>query len=132
MKTEEKLDLLFSKTFESEQINAKFDVLRKEIPVPEIPPEIQKQLADIELQRVEALATLEREIESLNAEIKQDTLGIGSTVDGKYMMAVWNKGRETWDGKLLNGFAIAHPEILSAKKVGDPSVTIRKKTVKEE
>ncbi len=41
-------------------------------------------------------------------------------------MAVWSKGRETWDTKSLDGYALAHPEIASLRKVGDPSVSIRK------
>jgi len=130
METKEKLNKLFKMQFESEQINETFDGLKKQIPVPEIPPEIQAKLDEIEVQRATALETLQKDIENLTAEIKQDVLAFGATIKGDYMMAVWNKGRDSWNGKLLEGFAIAHPEILSAKSTGDPSVTIRKNAIK--
>ena len=53
------------------------------------------------------------------------------TVSGEHCMAVWNKGRESWDGSKLNGFAMAHPEILQAKKIGEPTVSFRKITKKD-
>ncbi len=43
-------------------------------------------------------------------------------------MAIWNKGRASWDGKKLEGYAMDHPEILQAQKVGEPTVTFRKAT----
>ena len=67
-------------------------------------------------------------IAKLTAEIKQAVKDAGKTVKGKYFMAVWVKGRDGgWDTAKLQGYALAHPEILTAKKPdGDPSVTIRK------
>lgn len=41
-------------------------------------------------------------------------------------MAVWNKARETVDMKQLKGYAVAHPEVNSMIKIGEPTVTIRK------
>ena len=65
-------------------------------------------------------------IAELEAEIKQDVLHTGSTIKGVFIMAVYNKGRITWDNKGLEGFMVAHPEIVAFRKEGDPSVTLRK------
>ncbi len=40
-------------------------------------------------------------------------------------MAIYSKGRMSWDGKRLDGYATAHPEILAFRSEGQPSVSIR-------
>ena len=69
------------------------------------------------------------EIEEIEANVKEAVLAKGETVKGSQMAAVWNKGKTSWDEKLLEGYAVAHPEILAARKVGKPTVSFR--TVKE-
>lgn len=68
-----------------------------------------------------------KNIASLRDIIKQTILKHGSTIKGDHLMAVWNKGRVTYDSRGLDGYAIAHPEIEAFKKTGKPSVTIRKR-----
>lgn len=63
--------------------------------------------------------------EALENEVKAYILCTQNTVKGSHLMAVWNKGRVSWDSKLLAGYSIAHPDILAAKKVGEPTVTFR-------
>jgi hypothetical protein len=41
-------------------------------------------------------------------------------------MAVWNKGRESWDGKKLSGMMALIPQLEQARKIGEPTVSIRK------
>jgi hypothetical protein len=50
----------------------------------------------------------------------------GATVRGSYLMAVWSKGRVSWDDKGLSNYAQAHPDLLQYRKQGDPSISIRK------
>jgi len=69
---------------------------------------------------------LQSGIDELTAEVKADVLNAGATVKGDYMMAVYNKGRVSWDTKGLDGFAIAHPEMQAFRKVGEPTITLRK------
>lgn len=64
-------------------------------------------------------------IEDLEAEITAAVLEMGETVKTDHISAVWNKGKTTWDGRLLEGYALAHPDILAAKKVGEPTVSFR-------
>ena len=61
----------------------------------------------------------------IEAELKEAVLIDGATIKGARMMAVWAKGRETWDTSKLAGFAVAHPELLELRKVGEPTVSIR-------
>lgn len=67
-----------------------------------------------------------KEGDALTEEIKADVISLGETVKGSALMAVYAKGRTTWDNKGLDGFATAHPEIEKFRKVGEPSVSIRK------
>lgn len=62
----------------------------------------------------------------LQEQIKAEILSRGMSVKGQYLHAVYAKGRVSWDSKMLEGFALAHPVILQAKSEGKPSVTIRK------
>lgn len=57
--------------------------------------------------------------------ISRAILESGESVKGVELQAVFSKGRTTWDGQKLAGYAIAHPEIEKLKKVGKPSVAIR-------
>jgi len=47
------------------------------------------------------------------------------SVKSERMIAVWSKGRTSWDDRALQGYATAHPELLSFRKQGAPSVTIK-------
>lgn len=64
-------------------------------------------------------------IKSLETEVKAEVLALGQTVKTDHISAIWNKGKTTWDGKLLEGYAVAHHEILAAKKTGQPTVSFK-------
>jgi hypothetical protein len=66
------------------------------------------------------------EADTLTEAIKQQVISAGATIKGSVLQAVFIKGRVTFDTKALEGYAAAHPEIEKFKKVGEPSVTIRK------
>ncbi len=68
---------------------------------------------------------LQDRIKLLETEIKEEVLGLKQSLRGKGIDVVYNKGRESWDGKILTGYAVAHPEILAARKVGNPTVSFR-------
>ena len=70
-------------------------------------------------------AAISDEIKELETEIKTEVLTIGETVKTDRMVVTYNKGRVSWDGKLLEGYAVAHPEVLAARKVGEPTVSFR-------
>jgi hypothetical protein len=64
----------------------------------------------------------------LMAELKPLAIAHGKTYKGQCGTVKFRKGyiRYTWDGKALNGFAAAHPEILEFRKESEiaPSVNV--------
>ena len=98
-----------------------YDDLKAQI----LTPEIIKALDDINAEMETSLGTLKDGINSLTADIKDKVIKNGTTVKGTLLMAVWNKGRISWDTKGLDGYAVAHPEMSAFRSVGEPSVTIR-------
>lgn len=66
---------------------------------------------------------------TLDAEVKENVLELNETVSGTDLQAIPCKGKTSWDGKGLTGYAVAHPEINGFKKTGNPYVMI--KTIKE-
>ena len=90
-------------------------------------PELIKTLACIEEEFFGRLEIVNNKIDDLQAEIKADVLGLGSTVHATYLQAVWNKGRVSWNTKSLDGYLVAHPELEQFRKQGKPSVSIRER-----
>ena len=70
-------------------------------------------------------SALLQEIDALSKEITVEVLEKSETVSTEKMSVIYCKGKTTWDGKLLEGYAVAHPEILAAKKIGKPTVSFR-------
>lgn len=121
----EMLDRLANMQAQADVFRMHFDKLRDDI-TPVIPPEIKAQLDEIEADRTAAIASLHAGITNLETKIKIGVLEAGESVKGTYLHAVWSKGRVSWDTKALDGYAVAHPELIGFRKAGDPSVSIRK------
>lgn len=79
---------------------------------------VQQQIAD-------ATMEFDASIAAVRTSIEQQVLELGASVKGDSLMAVWTKPRVTYDGKILEGFILAHPELAAARHVGQPSVSIR-------
>jgi hypothetical protein len=122
MDTTEKLNRLSELQSQADVIRLHFGDLKAQI----LTPELQIALDEIDAEMNTSLESLQEGINSLTAEIKDDVIKGCVTVKGNYLMAVWNKGRISWDTKGLDGYAVAHPEMVAFRKEGDPSVTIRK------
>lgn len=95
---EEKMNLLADTRFRYDEMKRKFE----------------KETAD-----------LSDAIKNLEEQIKTEVLSIGKTVKTDSITAVYSKGKIGWDSNLLNGFALAHPEILAARTIGKPSVSFK-------
>ena len=121
MEIKEKLDRLAEMRGQANVIREYYDDAKAQI----LTPELQQALADMDAEMNIALDGANVGINKLISEIKADVIKECATVKGKYIMAVWNKGRTSWDSKLLDGYAVAHPEMSAFRKEGDPSVTIR-------
>lgn len=64
-------------------------------------------------------------INETEPKIKELVVAHGSTVSIPGIKAIYNKGRISWDTKGLDGFMVAHPEIIAFRDVGKPSVSLR-------
>jgi hypothetical protein len=94
--------------------------------------EIKAKLAEIDADFNVGAERINENIEGLGSELKSEVLALGTSVKSTVLHAVWNKGRVSWDTKSLDGYALAHPELLPYRKEGEPSVSIRPVTKKEE
>ena len=121
MNTVEKLNALYEKKAALEVVRLEKEKLIDSV----LTPEIRKQIADIEAEFADKTMVVTADIQAIEAEIKQEVVSGGETVKGDYLMAVYAKGRVSWDTKALDGYAAAHPEVAQFCKVGDPSVSIR-------
>lgn len=88
--------------------------------------EIRAKLAEIDAEFAPQLQAAEEAAASLEAEIRAEVVAGGVTVKGSHLMAVWNKGRVSWDGKKLDGMLAIIPQLAAARKEGDPTVSIRR------
>ena len=121
MNTEEKLNRLY----ELKSALAEMEK-RKQAEVDTIlTPEILTQVEEIRKKWADTTESMTAESTELEAEIKADVLAGKETVKGAQLMAVWNKGRVSWDGKKLDGMRALIPQLDTARKVADPTVTIR-------
>ena len=88
-------------------------------------PELLKQVEDIRQKWNDTTESMNAECAALEAEIKADVLAVGATVKSEHVMAVWNKGRVSWDSKKLDGMMALVPQLEQARKVGEPTVSFR-------
>ncbi len=87
--------------------------------------EIKSRMAEIEAEFSGKTEAVNEKIAALEAEIKQAIITHGASVKGSVFHAILSKGRVSWDTKSLDGYATAHPELLSFRKEGEPFVSIR-------
>jgi DnaJ-domain-containing protein 1 len=91
-----------------------------------VPAEVRAVLQAIDEEFQPTISALESEIAETKREIERLVLQLGQTVKSTRAIAVYNKGRVTWDNQALEGFAVVHPEILAFRKEGEPYITIRR------
>lgn len=142
MNTYEKLEKLaelqdFLATYETaknntkEALTAELEQLINTILTPEIKAKVEEIKTEFQ-PKFDALESDEKynakklEAETLTDQIKSEVIEAGSTIKGSSLQAVYTKGRVSWDTKSLDGYVVAHPEVGQFRKVGDPSVSIRK------
>ena len=94
-----------------------------------LPKSTREKISHIEEDFKERLEHLAEREKSLKEEISSQVIVVGETVssDEAMLQAVYAKGRTSWNNDSLTGYAVAHPEILDFRSVGDPSVSIREK-----
>jgi len=121
IKTVEKLELLYGK----KKVLADRIRQKEQLKETVISQEIKDKWAEIDEEFVTKNEEFAQGIAALEEEIKREVLFAGVSVKSTHLQAVFAKGRTSWDGKALEGYATAHPEIEKFKTVGDPTVSIR-------
>mgnify|MGYP001032694453 CR=1 FL=1 len=86
---------------------------------------VQEQLDALEAEYKPKLDAAGENANTITQAIKAAVIEQGASVRGAHLQAVYTKGRVSWDSKALEGFSAAHPEILTFRKIGEPSVSIR-------
>jgi len=87
---------------------------------------LNQRKAEIEAEFAGKAEAVDENIEKLTAEIKSDIKAFGASVKSEYYHGVYVKGRVTWNTDMLDGLITVIPQLEKARKVGDPSVTLRK------
>jgi hypothetical protein len=87
---------------------------------------VRSELDAVEEEFAGRLAAADSKIAALEEQIKRAVAAHGESVRGKRLIAVYQRGRVTWNTDLLETMAKAAPEVLLARRVGDPVVVIRK------
>ena len=121
MTTEDKIELYYSRR---EQLQL-LDLKEKEEIDTVLTPEILARVDEIRAKYKDTKEAVVFELGALEQEIKDAVLTMKETIKSKNVMAVWVKGRTSWDGKLLEGMAKLEPKLLAARKEGEPTVSIR-------
>ncbi len=91
----------------------------------ELLEKIQAELDVLDAEYKPIFDTAEQEIAALTAEIKNDVLLRGESLQGGAYEAVYIQGRSTWDNDGMKKYAAVHPEVLKFRKVGQASVVLR-------
>jgi phage host-nuclease inhibitor protein Gam len=86
---------------------------------------IAPDLAALDEEYTPALEAAQARLEELAGALKEMVSANGKTIKGELYQAVFVKGRESWDGAALKGYAAVHPEIMQFKSVAAPTVQIR-------
>lgn len=88
-----------------------------------IPEDVRKRIAEIELEFAPMIERAQERATALENEIKALVIRVGESVKGARLQAVFGR-RANWDTKGLEGYAVAHPEVLALRRE-EPYVSIR-------
>lgn len=82
-------------------------------------PEIQARVKEIKAEFVGRAESIKKEIDVLDARIRERVARYGETVNGSNWQAVWRKGHADWDTEAIEKYAESHPEILVFRSLWD-------------
>jgi hypothetical protein len=95
-----------------------------------LPPDEAARVQAIVQEFTEREAELKAAIATSEQQVKEAVLASGATAQGTYLQALIMAPRVTWDNKAMAVYATLHPEVLAYRKVGEPSVQIRARSLK--
>lgn len=121
--TEDILDELHSLWAQRKSLVETFEAGKRSAIESLLSPEIVAKLDEINSRRLDTLL-IDSQISECENDVKSAVLYAGKSVKGRYLQATFVKGRRSWDLDKLDGYAVAHPEVLEFKKEVAPSVRI--------
>ena len=80
------------------------------------------KIEEIESEFADRSKGIEGEIASIKRDVAEKVIGFGATVRGSHWQAVWVKARVQWNDKGLREYAESHPELLTFRRQGQPTV----------
>ncbi len=118
---------IIAKLEEIAEVRAAADVTRMDYEAKreEILKAVKAELDALEAEYEPLLASANQRVAALETEVKRDVIEYGASVKASKLHAVYARGRISWDNKGMDGYAVAHPEILTFRKEGEPSVSLR-------
>lgn len=120
MNTVEALDKLAELKAQADALRLDWEAKRTAIMAP-----VMAEVNALDCEYAPLMEAVQQKAADMEAAVKDAVIANGATVKGAYLQAVYAKGRVSWDGKALDGYAAAHPEITTFRTVGAPSVSIR-------
>ena len=120
------LEILSELTTDMEKIVSELEKAKHDI----IPTSLRRKLARIEREYEQRMMPVRTRIDAVSESIRTDTVSYGQSIKNAGWHAVYAGGRITWNTAGLEGYAVAHPEVLEFQKDSGPYVTIRKDQAK--
>lgn len=90
-----------------------------------IPEDVREKIAEIREEFGPQLAEAEKRMKVLEEQVREAVVKAGHTIKGLRLQAVYLKPKAMWDNAKLEGYAASHPEILTLRTFGKPTVQIR-------
>lgn len=89
---------------------------------------LQRKIEALVEEQATKAGDLPDRIKALEDDIKRDCLLRGESVMTETVYdVIYSEGRVNWDKRGLEGYAVAHPELETFKKVGKPSAKLTRK-----
>lgn len=88
--------------------------------------EIKEQLSSIEAEFMGIESSAHNRRQNLEFLVREGVVSLGKSVAGNFLLAVFTKGRYSWDKKEFDKLVKKYPEIESIRSQGDPYVSIKK------
>ena len=110
---------------ETDRIDATIKLVEQQLA--EQAPELWQNYTTLLKERIDTYAKVQKQVEEFKALVIPEVMAAQGTIRGTALMAVYSKPKLTWDGTKLQGYAVAHPEVMQCSNLAaQGSVSFRK------
>lgn len=91
-------------------------------------PEVKQAISEIEEEFSSGIASVFSSIAGLEAEVKAETVEAGETVKGAGITVVFNRGKVSWETKMIEEYLAKHPKspVAKARRQGKPYASLNR------